>query len=52
MSAQFEVQHIAHSHINHTQETLVLSLELALVENLDGYNGRVLDSTNYEVGSY
>ena len=43
MTAQLKIEHIADADVHHSQETLIPSLELALVENLDGYDRRVLN---------
>lgn len=48
MSTEFEVQHIADPDIDHSEETLVSSLEFTLVEDLHGDDRRVLDSTRRE----
>jgi hypothetical protein len=43
MATKFEVQHIADSHIHHTQKSLIPPLELSLVEYLNSNNRRILD---------
>lgn len=45
MSTEFEVQHIADPDIDHTEETLVSSLEFTLVKDLHGDDRRVLDGS-------
>lgn len=35
MTVQLQVEHISNSDIHHSQKTLIPSLELALVEDLD-----------------
>lgn len=47
MSTQFQIQHIADSYINHTQEALIPSLELALVKDLNSNDRRVFDRSDY-----
>jgi len=39
MVIKFQIQHVADSDVHDTQKTLILPLELALVENLDGDDG-------------
>lgn len=43
MAAKFKVQHIADSHIHHTQKSLIPPLELALVKYLNSNDRRILD---------
>jgi len=38
MTSQLQVEHIANFDIHHSQEALILSLELALVEDLNRYD--------------
>lgn len=45
MSTQLQVDYIANFHVDHTKESLIPLLELALVEDLDGNYRVVLDST-------
>jgi hypothetical protein len=45
MAAQFEINNLADSDIYYTQKALVTALELALVEDLDGDDRRVLYGT-------
>ena len=45
MSAQFQVQDIANADVYHAQESLIPSLELPLIENLNRNDGRILDNT-------
>lgn len=52
MSTKFQVQHIADSYINNAQEPLVPALELALIEDLDGNDRRLLDHTALIVAAY
>jgi len=47
MAAKFKVKHIADSHIDDTEESLVPPLEFALVKYLDCDNGRVFDGAGY-----
>lgn len=53
MATQFQVQHIGNPHIDHSQESLILPFELALVEDLYGNHGGILDiaATRRERGS-
>lgn len=51
MSAQFEVNDLANSDIDDTEEALVAALELALVKDLDGHHRRVLDGAAVYVSS-
>lgn len=43
MTAQLQIKCVADTDVDHTQETLVFSLELSLVEDLHSYYGRILD---------
>lgn len=43
VSTKLQVEHISHLDVDDTEETLVLSLELLLVKDLHGHDGRVLD---------
>lgn len=43
MPSELQVEHIADADVDHAQESLIPTLELSLVENLDGDDGRVLD---------
>lgn len=43
MSSKLQVDNVGNPYIDHTQEALVALLELALIEDLDSNNGRVLD---------
>lgn len=43
MSAQFEVNDLADSDIDNTEEALITTLKLALVKDLNCYDRRVLD---------
>jgi hypothetical protein len=36
MSTELEIKHVPNPHVHNTEEALVPSFELALVENLDG----------------
>lgn len=45
MSSSVEVEHIGHLDVDDPEEALVAFLELALVEDLDGNDRRVLDLT-------
>jgi len=45
VASEPQIQHIANSHIYNAQESLVLPLELALVEYLDSDDRGILDST-------
>ena len=51
MSAQFEVNDLADSDIDDTEEALITTLELALIKDLDGYDRRVLDGAAVYVPS-
>lgn len=42
MPSQLQVQHIAHTNVDDSKETLIALLELALVEDLDGNNRGIL----------
>ena len=44
MAAQLQIKNVAHADVDDTEETLVPSLELALVEDLYGYDRRVFHS--------
>jgi hypothetical protein len=43
MSAEVDVEHVRDANVDDTEEALVTALELALVKDLDGDHGRVLD---------
>jgi len=43
MSSEFEIENVADFDVDDTQEALISTLELPLVEDLDGDDGRVLD---------
>lgn len=45
MAAQIQVEHFSHSDVHDAKESLIPSLELALVEYLDRYDGRILDGS-------
>jgi len=51
MTAQLQVKNVADTNIDHTEEPLVPSLKLALVEYLDGDHGRVFDRAESDVSS-
>jgi hypothetical protein len=46
MAIDVQVQDIADANIDNTEETLVPSFELALIEYLDGNYGRILDGAD------
>ena len=43
MAAKLEIQIISYLYVDDTQKTLISSLELALIEDLHGDDGRILD---------
>jgi len=43
MTAQLQINNICDSNIHNTEKPLITLLEFALVKNLDGYDGRLLD---------
>lgn len=43
MSSELEVEHVADFDVDHTEEALVSTLELSLVKDLNGNDGRLLD---------
>lgn len=43
MTAQFQINNICDSNVHDAEEPLITLLEFALVKNLDGDNGRLLD---------
>jgi hypothetical protein len=45
MASELKVEDIADANVDDTKKPLIAPLELALIENLDGYHGRVLDSS-------
>jgi hypothetical protein len=45
MAAKLKIQVIRYLYVNDTQEALISSLELALIEYLNGDDGRVLHRT-------
>ena len=48
MTAQFQINNICDSNVHDAEEPLIAFLELALVKNLNGDNGRLLDVTGAE----
>lgn len=44
MTSKFQIQHFTDGHIDHSKETLIAFLELALVEDLYGNDGRIFYS--------
>jgi hypothetical protein len=44
VSTKVDIEYIAHANIDDTEKALIPTLELALVKDLDGDDGRVLDS--------
>ena len=43
MAAKLEIQIISYLYVDDTQKTLISSLELALIKDLHGDDGRILD---------
>jgi hypothetical protein len=43
MAAKLKIQIISYLYVDDTQKTLISSLELALIEDLHGDDGRILD---------
>ena len=43
MTAQFQINNVCDSNVHDAEEPLITLLEFALVKNLDGDNGRLLD---------
>ncbi len=45
MTAELQIQIAAHLYVDYTQKALIPSLELALIEDLNGNDGGILDHT-------
>jgi len=43
MTAQFQINNVCDSDVHNAEKALITLLEFALVENLNGDNGRLLD---------
>lgn len=49
MPSQLQVQHVAHTNVDDSKETLIALLELALVEDLDGNNRGILHVSAWQL---